>query len=217
MATVQQKLSEFPGFGVQYGEKDNPFFTSMVLEDLRRIASKPIGKLLLTSIADARPRVRTFSATSKSEWKSVWFADGVNVVIVPVSITYTQSGFALPYPGATALIPSASNKRNLPGHSFYWSDATTQAGAIHGKAACDGNGCVSIVRFTNAQVMGKNGERNHSFVVLAHELIHVLHNAMGTRHAKDEEFRTIGLGIYREEPITENQVRDAFGMSPRTS
>ena len=86
MAIVSNKIPEFPGFAVRYDPSAKPFFQSMVVEDLRRITSKPIGEKLLADIAAARPRARAAPANANAEAKAVVFENGVNVVMVPTSI-----------------------------------------------------------------------------------------------------------------------------------
>lgn len=217
MAIVSHKLPEFPGFAVRYDPNSKPFFVAMVLEDLRRIASKPIGKKLLEDIAAARPRARAAGASSNAEAKEIVFEAGVNVVMTPTSMEYTQSGYKMAFTGKgveKALTPSthaSHNVKDCPYHPAGGSCA--QAADI--AAAGDGTGTVSIMKYTNAQILTGKGEATHSFVVLAHELIHSLHHVTGTRRDTGEEDWTTGIGIYANEPMTENAIRTAFGMKLR--
>ncbi|OUS28656.1 hypothetical protein A9Q99_11635 [Gammaproteobacteria bacterium 45_16_T64] len=64
------------------------------------------------------------------------------------------------------------------------------------------------------------------FLGLAHELIHVLHFQQGLLDGFDpsnptqrleEEYRTVGLGIYLDETITENALRHEMGLAYRLS
>src|SRR5215207_7336281 len=82
MSVVKKKLPQFPGFAVQYDPKFKPFFVSMVLEELRRIASKALGRKLLKDIADARPRSRKALDNASAEVKAIKFEKGINVVMV---------------------------------------------------------------------------------------------------------------------------------------
>jgi hypothetical protein len=218
MSVSKYKLVAYPGFGVQIESTTNPFFVSMVFEDLKRIESKPIGKKLLADIAAARPRARSASAASSAEAKAIEFFDGVNVVIVPTTMTYNQSGFKMGYGSGSSmertLQPSATAAHNVKGCPYYpVGGSSAQAADI--MAAGDGTGSVSIMKYTNAQIMTSKGEATASFIVLAHELIHSLHHVTGTRRDDVEEQWTTGLGIYADEAMTENAIRKAFGVKLR--
>lgn len=71
------------------------------------------------------------------------------------------------------------------------------------------------MKYTNAQIVTSKGEATQSFIVLAHELIHSLHHVTGTRRDTDEELWTTGLGKYSDEPMSENKIRDQFGIKLR--
>jgi hypothetical protein len=218
MGTYLQKMMEFPGFGLHFDSDANPFFRSMVLEDMRRIASKPIGQQLLADIAAARPRSRTVTNGSE-DLRAITFPDGVNVMITPTSIQYIQSGYKAAFTGSgmdKTLVASNHPAHNLAGCASY-PVGGSQALAGNTMAAGDGSGSVSVMRYTNAQVLTSKGETTHSFIVLAHELIHSLHHVTGTRKDDVEEQWTSGLGMFRDEPMSENKVRAAFGLPPRTA
>jgi len=217
MPVVSNKLPEFPGFAVRYDANAKPFFQSMVLEDLRRINSKPIGKKLLEDIAAARPRARVAGASSNAAAKEIIFEAGVNVVMVPTSMEYTQSGFKMAFTGVgveKSLKPSAAASHNVKDCPFHPAGGSC-AEAADITAAGDGTGTVSIMKYTNAQILTGKGEATHSFIVLAHELIHSYHHVMGTRRDDGEEDWTTGIGVYAAEPMTENAVRAAFGLKLR--
>lgn len=217
MGAVTKKLPEFKGFAVQYDPSKSPFFISMVLEDLRHIASKPIGKTLLAAIADARPRARRAAKNSNEEAKAIKFFKGINVVVVPTTMQYTQSGYKMGFTGRgmeKALQPSTHAAHNVEGCPYYPAGGScAEAGDI--VAAGDGTGSVSIMKYTNAQIMTSKGEATYSFIVLAHELIHSLHHVTGTRRDNEEELWTTGIGKYSDEPMTENAIRAAFGLKLR--
>ncbi len=217
MGAVTKKLPDFPGFAVQYDPSKSPFFISMVLEDLRHIASKPIGKKLLTDIAAARPRARAASKTSNEEARAIKFSKGINVVMVPTTMSYTQSGYKMGFTGVgmeKALQPSTQKAHNIDGCPYYPAGGScAEAGDII--AAGNGTGSVSIMKYTNAQIMTSKGEATYSFIVLAHELIHSLHHVTGTRRDNEEELWTTGIGKYSNEAMTENAIRAAFGLKLR--
>jgi Effector protein len=217
MPIVSNKLPEFPGFAVRYDSSAKPFFQSMVLEDLRRINSKPIGKKLLEDIAAARPRARAAGAASNADARAIVFEAGVNVVMVPTSMEYTQSGYKMAFTGVgvqKSLKPSTAASHNIKDCPYHPAGGSC-AEAADITAAGDGTGTVSIMKYTNAQILTGKGEATHSFVVLAHELIHSLHHVTGTRRDNGEEDWTTGIGVYAAEPMTENAVRAAFGLKLR--
>jgi len=217
MPIVSNKLPEFPGFAIRYDPAAKPFFQSMVLEDLRRIKSKDIGKKLLEDIAAANPRSRVAPDNANAEAKAVVFELGINVVMVPTSMEYTQSGFKMAFTGVgvqKSLKPSVAASHNVPGCPYHPAGGSC-AEAVDITAAGNGTGTVSIMKYTNAQILTGKGEATHSFVVLAHELIHSLHHVTGTRRDQGEEDWTTGIGVYADEPMTENAIRAAFGLKLR--
>lgn len=215
MASVNNIIPEFPGFAVQYDPAEKPFFAAQLVEDLRRIASKDIGKQLLESIADAKPRVRTPTRLTSLECAAVIFADSVNVVAVPVSRVFTQSGFkAAVVNKLQTLVASDAKHHNVEGCPFH-AVGGSQAISYDATAAGNGTGSVSVMKYTNAQVTTSRGETTYSFMVLAHELIHSLHHVTGTRRDNDEELWTTGIGVYADNPMSENAFRAAFGLRLR--
>lgn len=217
MTVVTRTLPDFPGFAVQYDEAKSPYFTTMVLEDLRNIARKPIGQKLLDDIAAARPTSRAASQTSNEEAKAVKFSDGINVVMVPTTMQLTQSGYRMAFTGngfEKTLQPSSHASHRIPGCP-YWPAGGSCAEAADITAAGNGTGSVSIMKYTNAQIVTSKGEAAPSFIVLAHELIHSLHHVTGKRRDIDEEPWTTGIGKYSNEPMTENAIRAAFGLELR--
>jgi len=217
MPIVSNKLPEFPGFAVRYDPATKPFFESMVLEDLRRIKSKDIGKKLLEDIAAARPRARAAPQNANAEARAIVFEAGVNVVMVPTTMEYSQSGYKMAFTGKgveKALKPSAHASHNVEGCPFHPAGGSC-AEAADITAAGDGTGTVSIMKYTNAQIVTSKGEATQSFVVLAHELIHSFHHVTGTRRDQGEEDWTTGIGAFADEPMSENKIRAAFGLKLR--
>lgn len=217
MALIRQPLAGFPGFALFYDPMQKPFFQKNVLDDMRQIASQPIGKDLLALIAAARPAVRTVSRTANESIRTIAFSQGVNVVITPTTMTYTQSSYKMGYlPQSTVrtLQDSKHRKHNLDGCTFYPTGGCCAEPADI-VAAGDGRGCVSVMKYTNAQIMTAKGERAFSFIVLAHELIHSLHHVTGTRKDTGEEQWTTGMGEFAHEPMSENAFRAAFSIPLR--
>ena len=65
----------------------------------------------------------------------------------------------------------------------------------------------------------KRQSRNRPLIVkiiIGHELIHSYHILSGT-NGKDEEDRTVGLGVYSNDMYTENALRREHGLEIRVS
>jgi len=207
MATA---LLGFPGFGVEFDEAKNPFFKSIMLENLRLIQSKPLGSALLKQIAEAKPKSRGD------------FPAGINVMCQPTSITYTQSGqkpqFLYDENGTrsvTGMAASNHPRHNIEGCSFHIS-GTSHCNAVDQSQTTSG-GTVCYMAFSNAQIIETTGAVCWPHIVLAHELIHCLHNLTGNNADKDEEIRTTGIGKYADEAMSENALRREFGLPERQS
>jgi hypothetical protein len=202
---------------VQYDPSAKPFFVSQVVEDLRRISTKEVGRELLKQIADARPRSRSALGNASAEVKAIKFSKGINVVMVPTSVAFTQSGYKMAFTGRgmeKSLTASTAAPHNIKDCPFHIAGGSC-AEAVDIMAAGNGTGTVSIMKYTNAQIITGKGEATSSFIVLAHELIHSLHHVTGTRKDNAEELWTTGLGIYADELMTENTFRKMFGLPPR--
>src|SRR5262245_52699645 len=76
-------LPDFPGFSFEYDLEQNPFFKSILIENLRKLKSVPVGEDLLEQIADARPRSRG----------NFW--SGVNVKCAPTFVRFAHAGLKL--------------------------------------------------------------------------------------------------------------------------
>jgi len=220
LQVLRHMLPEFPGFSIEYDPAKKPFFESNLIEDLRRIASCDLGKTLLKDIAAARPRCRKASDNLSKELQAVWIPNDINVVVVPTSAVFTQSGFKMGFDRSAEwseekiLVASDAQSHNIPGCPFHIAGGSNAA-AVDNVAAGNGTGSVSIMRFTNAQIITGKGEATRSFVVLAHELIHSLHHVTGTVKSQGEEEWTTGLGQYADNPMSENAFRTVFGIKLR--
>ncbi len=231
MSTVNTVLPEFRGFAVQYDPTIKPYFMTSVIEQLRIIVSKPLGKELLDDIADAQPIHRT-AGSGSDDLKDIQFPLGINVVVVPAmgkdAVQLSQSGFKLGYRPGTAikdvLVPSdnafhnATYKRSdgqVELCSYHADEGGSNAEAFNKQHSSDGQGTVSVMKFTNAQIMTRKGEPALPFMVLAHELIHCLHHVTGTTFNLNEEPRTVGFPPYDTEKYTEQKFRAAFNKDAR--
>ena len=94
----------------------------------------------------------------------------------------------------------------------------------------NGEGSDSYITFNPDYVTEqskRSGENRPSFIGLAHELIHTLHNADGdvrkpdksnpqnNRVNYDEELRTVGILFFVTGEPTENDIREEHGLPPR--
>jgi Effector protein len=224
VARVTKAFDDYPGIGVCYDPNTKPFFEITLLEDLRLLSSKPLSTLLLTGIGAATPVNRRVSANLGAELRDIVFSRGVNVMCVPTSMQFIQSGSAFEgFYGAsgfvaTGLKTSSRAAHNPDGCTFY-SSGGSYAEAADPAFSGDGQGTVSIMHYTNAQTFSQgSGEREatHSHIVLAHELIHSLHHLTGTRNeAGEEEEWTTGIGRFSDEAMSENKIRQEFGLPLR--
>ena len=206
----------YPGLELQYPSKSNAFIRKCLGEDLGRIASQPIGKDLLRRIAAAHPATRSGS-NGGDRTRGIKFDRGINVIFVPTTMEYVQSGYKktyLPESMDKTLTPTSDAQHNLAGRSFT-PDGGCCAIALDVEAASNGTGSVSVVEYTGAQTFTRSNEDTYSFIVLAHELIHALHHVTGTTQKVDEEDATTGIGPYAQAMLTENSFRQAFGLPQR--
>jgi hypothetical protein len=226
VADVNVVLPEFPGFAVQYDPAVKPYFHANVVQDMRIIASRPIGVDLLGRIAKATPRTRTARASQSEYKRSIIFPDGVNVVVVPSAMGYVQGGYKMDFGVGSdiknAMVKSTNALHNLLTREgkpcrFHTGEGGSAAEAL-GDGDTDGTGTISLMKYTNAQILTGKGEHTHSFIVLAHELIHSYHHVCGIKNksGKEEQWTT-GIGEFQDAPMSENAFRDAFGIGRRNN
>lgn len=202
MADVTEVLPEFPAFGVRYDPTVNPFFKAIMVENLRLVGSVAAGQTLFGYIKDAKP-------TSRGDYPI-----GINVMCVPKAVKYVESGFK---PAAGGTIAASDDKRHIaPNGCNHYLIGSSANAAVNPVDSDNGKGTVCKMMFTNAQMITSRGESARPYVVLAHELIHSYHSLYGIKKPKDEELWTTGIGIYSDDPLTENVFRAQFKLAPRT-
>lgn len=205
--TSRQRLPDFPGFAVEYDENDNPFFKAIVIENLRKIKSVPLGVQLLKQIADAKPR-------SRSDFEA-----GINVIVRPHQRQLVQAGHKMTYSAGSAvkdtMVKSSAKTHNPDNCPFYKVGGSQAVAEDAGETGAGGS--VSVMNFTNAPGTTSKGETMYPFITLAHELIHCMHHVTGTRKDEGEEEWTTGVGRFTGEPMSENAFRDAFNLPARKS
>jgi hypothetical protein len=207
MSEVTRVLPDFPGFGIQYDPSAHPFFESIMVENLRKLQEVALGRALLDSIHWATPRSRGT------------FPDSVNVMCVPQDITLTQSGYKMGFVGESTdrTMIKTQDKRYKPKGCPFWLDGTSSCEPFDQLAADNGNGTVCFMNFSNAQIFTNKGEKADPYIVLAHELIHSLHCLSGNRTENpDEDSRTIGLGKWVNEALSENAIRTQYRLPLRS-
>jgi hypothetical protein len=82
--------------------------------------------------------------------------------------------------------------------------------------ACNGTGTQTQVKYNQNTIYTPDGSRPN-FIGLAHELIHAMHNLHGDASAntQTEEHRTVGIGLFAGEAISENTIRAEHGVPLR--
>jgi hypothetical protein len=215
---------------VKYDSAESPYFETIVSESLSRIVSRPVGKLLLYEIGECWPVVMF-------EWPD---SLGENVKILPTyeKANYKVRGIQgrdewetnildLPFQKREAarkkLIESPNSNIDLlkglmpsgvRGHDFLLTGAENAKASKDVIAAEDGRGSVATINFSNAKRTLSSGLASPPFIALAHELIHALHGLKGEKKGttKEEEERTVGIGDFGDEPISENKIRSEHGV-----
>lgn len=185
-------------------------FKGVVVEALNTIATKPVGRKLLTELG------RLATGTKK------------------VVIEYGKLSTAAPL----AIIDNASRKKVQPklGDDQYDLQKMMEVKELIGKFVDDGHGGKD---FVNAAGTGAVVTYNHEdvgdgrpkFIALAHELVHAYHYMSGScaRAANggiqhqgnsglmEEEMRTVGFGAYKDEELCENAIRAEHKVPLRAS
>ncbi len=209
MAEIIALLPDYPGIACKYELSANPFFVPIVKEALGKIAESATGAKLLDLIAKAAPRHRAD------------FPPSVNVMVVPQSMTFVQSGHkAAYYSGGgmnKTLMPSVDPRHKAPeGCMFYKVGGSQNAAKDPASSTLKGQGTVCTMYFTNVEVITSKGETARPYIVLAHELIHSYHCLYGIKkEGKDEELCTTGIDGFEDQEITENKIRTELKVQKR--
>jgi hypothetical protein len=226
---ASQKIS------VSYDSSQHPYFGVIVSESLSRVASRPVGKRLLDEIGSCTPEARfggqdehvkimpTFvNATfqMRGAGSGDWQAAMIEEKFMERQRLREQ---LLAFPNRNTELLKNLLPSGVWGNDFL---LTTGAGNCHASedavAGENGTGSVSTVFFSNAKRALSSGVTAPPFIGLAHELIHALHGLRGeklqtTRDGGPEELRTVGLGDFTDEPVTENKIRAEHGVMIRST
>ena len=191
--------SGYPKIDIVYDAVTQPFFWHIVKEALDDLNAIDVGKDLLDGIYDANPTYRGRDEKG--------FERGAHVAIFP------------PYEILTVIKRKFSHFKKNKGSDDLWQGCSIAHSSVDWKTAENGEGSVSRVYFTNSRFRLKSGLVNPAHVALGHELIHALHGLLGIKKntTDEEENFTVGLGAYKNEPITENAIRKQSGLALRES
>lgn len=185
--------------GTDHGASKHQFYTNTV-RDLRRIAQIPLGAELLDLIGKRSEGTGTSASGA---------ARSVTIIFRPSSDNQGASA------GAMSINDRFRVTRSFGGQSFSFA----------------GKGSASKIRMHNdaasdAIYTQLAGLQTPAWIALAHELIHALHHLSGTAYGdsvqaaggevKREEMWTTGLGPYANTRLSENKIRAAAGLPPRT-
>jgi hypothetical protein len=201
MATAYGKIY------VDFDTGTNTFFGANVADLLGKIASKPVGSALLTALGSrTAPNNPTYNVLIKPQVQA-----GLNAMYTDARFTRSQ----LSNPGPTDILRATSEP---------WGGLKMGGGVGSGAQPDDwsgaqgGGGSSSTVIWNSSQSVFQGDVLIPHFILLAHELIHCLHNLLGTNKGekkvtvgsetiKHEEVFCVGLGDYAGDAITENAIR----------
>ncbi len=210
----------FKGIYLDFDLGTNTFFGVGVVDHLARIGSKPVGAKLLAGLG---------SVTAPNN-------AGYNVLIKPIKQAgndamyfdkrFTRAELRAPTVGTIKLA------KKVP-----WGGLKMGGGVGSGAQPDDwsgaegGTGSSSKIMWNSSQTVLQDGAIIPHFILLAHELVHCLHNLLGTNKGgtkiavtgpggqveqiKHEEVYCVGLGDYAAEEITENAIRAEWPNIPR--
>ncbi|MCP5208482.1 MAG: hypothetical protein H7A01_14850 [Hahellaceae bacterium] len=207
------------GISVEFDTGTNTFFGVAVEDALKKIGSKPIGKSLLDALGATK-------APNNANH---------NVLIVPV-----HDGGKDAY-GNTMFFDKRFTRGQIgqPSPETIKKEATTKwqglkmGGGVGSGAQADdwtgaenGTGSSSKLVLNTSQYVLEGGVMIPGFILIAHELVHCLHNLLGTNKGgtkitvgneliKHEEVYCVGLGDYTNEPICENSIRSEWKGIPQ--
>jgi hypothetical protein len=189
--------------GLFVANKDNTFFTR-VCDDLRTLNSTNVGQRLLTSIS------HRWKGVGQKQVRNILEEDTIWVRIEDAGSEHGTEAQDAYKPTGVRSRPQGKRNFGLKGRG---TGVTVQY--------CTGPGWLE--KYTTYL-----GVKTPPFVALAHELIHALHSLSGDNRGlyatsdtsvdadwKHEEARTVGLGIYRDNPMSENALRDELRLPRR--
>jgi hypothetical protein len=210
--------SRFKGIFLDYDTGKNTFFGLNVNDYLTQIGSKPVGNKLLTQIGDGTaPNNPAYNVLIKPMGQA-----GESAMYFDKRFTRTEL--------RSPTVQTLERDKTVP-----WGGLKMGGGVGSGaqpddwSGAQNGTGCSSSIVWNSSQTVFQDGVMIPHFILLAHELIHCLHNLLGTNKGekkitvgsggksesiKHEEVYCVGLGDYAGEEITENAIRAEWPKVP---
>lgn len=191
--------SNFRGIIIRTDPAKNPTFMLTVKEQLDLIYSKPVGKKLLdginagTALFTPTPRPGSTEGPGVPYKVKIVRADSTGTIATPVGV---------PAPDGAHLKWNAGNV----------------AIRLNEENAKNGKGTATAIKYHPNVFTTPDGARP-PFIGLAHELVHALHNILGTALAKtpEEEEWTVGLGTFAGTEICENAIREEHRVGKRVA
>jgi hypothetical protein len=212
------RITGYPGLAIHYDSGKNPFFEVVVTGSLSTLRKYDTGKAIFAAIAGVNPTVKGSGVNG--------FAAGAKVTIHPLvkKVDFMMKGYQHSTNTSSEGLNQFNTIQNAILRERWKTEERIRGGdgnshvALSYEAAENGSGTVAKVYFTNAIRKMQSGLVSPPFVALAHELIHAIHSLKGEKEAviANEEARTVGLGQYANERISENALRAEAGLALRT-
>ncbi len=212
------RITGYPGLALQYDSSKDPFFEVVVTSSLSNLRKYDTGKAILAAIAGVNPTVKGSGVNG--------FAAGAKVTIHPLGkkVDYMMKGYQHPTNTSSQGLNEFNTIQNMILQERWQTEDRIRGGdgnshvALSQEAAENGSGSVAKIYFTNAIRTMHSGLVSPPFISLAHELIHAVHSLKGEKKPvnSNEEARTVGLGQYTKEKLSENALRGDAGITLRT-
>ena len=205
--------------GIYIADDGNAEFATAANNALNSINSKPIGQMLLKTIAASclmYPDRSVIIEMSVPAWQQC---------AIPTEKSDDAFRKSLRQPGMGGAISGAKAKVVATDSG----ETLTMGNGVKIKYMVPGEGCGAFVRW-NPNITDVAGKKRPPFIALAHELVHAYHyvhgacyrGLIGFAHQNvdsglaEEEKRTVGLGEYADEIPCENAIRAEHGVAKRT-
>lgn len=194
---------DYPGIYIETG--GDPNFFGQAKACLNILRSRAVGKTLIERLSAASANPNKIVVIEPAPGGAMGMATAV-----PTLDTSDEFRVRLNAPGEGRLLAAPAYERIVRG----------------------GAGCSGIARWNPANTIPFAGTHRPAYISLGHELIHCLHYLTADCYRKindvvtldpgkdsglaEEEARTVGLGPYKDEALSENAIRAAFGEPKRT-
>jgi hypothetical protein len=210
--------SAFPGISIAQDPFAGDFpvptdFSAKVGNDLGDLISKARGKQLMKMVSDA-------CEDKKHQVVIQYFTKGSsNCAPVNVPIT-NEFRRRLTEPGGVNMTELMGNPALV---------ATSIRVGAGGREFVPNTGANAVVRYDPDDKGSGEEAGRPSFIALAHEMVHAYHfvnglcarqptgGTSGDQGGAEEEMRAVGARAYKDDPPSENWIRDEWSLPPRTS